>query len=272
MRSFILGLLLFPLFSLAQNSFFWNNYSITNPAATGLNARHYGFATYSFNIDPYFKSWDLAAGYDAKLASLHGGLGLNVTSGRFAWFGSNLANLNYSYHQNIGENNILAFGVAAGMLNIFNEELDTIYEARSETQFNLNLGTIFKGKNIELGISCTQLNQPSFGDSIKFRIGPNLVFYGQYDFRLSNKFNLIPRFQFSNNNGFSSIKLNTTFLFKKQYWCGIGYFHRNTFSLMAGVDLFEKFRMGYSLELPFHSISQNRMTHSFAIAIMLGGD
>lgn len=274
MRSLIVGLLMLPLISFAQNSMFWNHYSVTNPAATGLVSNHYGFATYSFFKHPGpISGYNLYAGYDAKLASLHGGLGLNVSSSKFAWFGNNSANLNYSLHQKIGEKYIWAFGIGAGMLNIYNEDFDTIYSARSETQFNLNLGTVFKGKNSEVGFSITQLNRPSFGDSIKNPTDPTYFLYGQYKLKLSEKIDFIPRLQYINYTGYDELKLNVTLLMKKQYWFGIGYSHRTTFSLMAGVDLFEKFRLGYSIEVPSHFMAQNsfnRSEHSFALAIMLG--
>lgn len=273
MRSLIVGFLLFPVISFAQNSMFWNNYSVSNPAATGLETKHYGFASYSFfNYTEPFSGYNLYAGYDAKLASLHGGLGLNVSSNKLAWFGNNSANLNYSFHQKLGEKYVLALGVAAGMLNIYNEDFDTIYSARSETQFNLNLGTVFKGKRLELGFSCTQLNRPAFGDSIKNSADPTYFLYGQYKFRLSDKLDLIPRMQYINYSGFNQLKLNATLLLKKQYWLGIGYNHRNNFNLMAGVDLFEKFRLGYGIELPINSITYSRIDHSIVVAIMLGRD
>jgi type IX secretion system PorP/SprF family membrane protein len=273
MRTLLVGLLMFPVISFAQNTLFWNHYSVINPASTGLVANHNAFATYS-NVRPnvLFGGWTLNAGYDAKLKSLHGGLGINLYSEKFAWYGNNVANVNYSYHQKLGENNTLAIGVAAGMLNMNNDDFDTTIVARSETHFNLNLGTVFKGKRLEIGVSCTQLNQPAFGDSIKYNVDPTLFLYGQYNFRLSENLNLIPRLQYINYLGFDELQVNATLLVKKQYWVGMGYFHRNTFSVMAGVDLFEKFRLGYSLELPTHNISPTRMAHSFALAIMLGRD
>ena len=273
MRYLVLGLLMFPLISFAQNSMFWNHYSVTNPAATGLVSDHYGFASYAYyRPTNLFSGWNLNAGYDAKLESLHGGLGLNVSSNKLAWFGNNSANLNYSFHQKLGEKNILALGVAAGMLNRYNDDYDTILTARSDTQFNLNLGTVFKGKNLELGVSCTQLNQPTFGDSLKMKMLATFILYGQYNFRLSENLDLIPRLQYLKQDGFDQLKLNATLLLKKQYWCGIGYFYNDAVSFMAGVDLSEKFRLGYSLEISTHSISVNRLSHSFALAIMLGRD
>src|ERR1035437_181098 len=101
-----------------QLTMFWDNYSLINPAATGIFNKHFvsvcgrdqwvGFPGHPVTI---------YAVYDLKLNPIHGGIGINYTYDALGFQKNHIVNLNYAFHFEIMEKHTISLGISAGFIN-----------------------------------------------------------------------------------------------------------------------------------------------------------
>ena len=227
---------------------FWNNLSVFNPAAAGLSYRQQAAVNASNNwIDHY----SIAAGYSAKLAKCRSGIGFNYHYNTDRLISSNRVDLNYSYHFDLGKGRTLAAGVSAGVSkqkfsDILSNYPGLPYEALNDGYaFLSNAGVIYKAKNLSLGVSSTQLLTARI-DDVSYLRARNYYLFGSYNFNLSDKFALKPQVLLSAQSGFYSADYNLLATYNNRYWAGVTYRTRETFAFLVGVDIKERYRVGYS--------------------------
>jgi len=237
---------------------FWNNYSYFNPAMSGLNYRHEGTFTArnqwpSSSINPmtFFGS------YSAKVNALHGGAGITAMNDRNSYYSGSKIMLNYSFHMQLGEESVLAIGAAAGIFHVKTQfekltfpEIYAYEMNGTGTAFNSNIGIAYRFKKLNVGASITNLNEPSFpSGTARVSAARNYWFFADYLLQLSPGFALKPAALYQTDGIVQSAQASLRAILKGKYWLGVNVRSRDTFGAMVGVDLKEKFRIGYSYDV-----------------------
>lgn len=256
---------------------FSTNYSQFNPAATGLFHRLSASASYlnqypSLNYSP--KSY--TGSYQQHVECLKGGLGINYSHDPIDYNGSDQrATLQYSYQLNLTNERTLSFGAALGARRIEREE-QTSYNytnsgivaytdyAGSGVKPTCNFGMMYKGKKLVLGFSVTQLNDKNF--HIVTNIAPqqvweypldrNYYFNAAYMIDMGEKIQIEPQLLYHCAGGFQTLATGLIATYNKCYWLGGQLANRDSFAAMAGVDIAERFRLGYA-----YSVTVSRLNN-----------
>ena len=224
------------------NTMFWNNYTIFNPAATGLFYKHQANATFRDQwegVNGAPQTW--IANYNAKIDGIHGGLGANYIYEDISVFHTTRVNVNYSYHFKVGENGILSAGFSGGLL--FNKYSFTPQSSVTTTTFNANAGLVYKNDRLNIGLSTTNLNQLDYNKSF---YTPALHYYlcADYLFTLGERFDLKPQVLLRTDAVKFSCDLNVLAYYKKQFWLGVTYRTTDAICFMGGWDFPEKHGLG----------------------------
>lgn len=231
---------------------FWNNYNYLNPGSVGLTHQHLGNVSYNLpqNGIPYSS---LQAGYGTRMKAVHGGIGINYINTSYRHFSAlNKMNLTYSYHLQVGQGN-LGFGLAAGISTL---KLD--YNSLGWTTsnpgivrgstFDLNAGVMYTVRNFMVGISSTSVNEPTF-NRLNYKTPGNYYLMSSYNFQIGQQLELKPQVLINFNRYGALSNFNLTATYRKQFWLGaslgVGAGHFMP-GVMAGVDIFQKFRIGYA--------------------------
>ena len=239
-------------------SMFWNNYSIINPAASGLYYKHQASAQWRHQSKTT-GSEAITGGYNTKLDFIHGGLGVAYLYEKFGSPTYQRANLDYSYQIKLNETNVLSAGIGLGVIYRDYSDWPVSFRPKNETAFAMNLGVVYKNEKLSVGLSSTQVN-------MKER---DFIIFADYVLNITPDIDLKPRILAR-----ADVKMYGEFSlmgsFKKQYWLGAGYRSLNTVYFMAGWDIREKFRIGYSYSL---TTSKSKLiprdTHEVVLAFLL---
>lgn len=282
MKKYILTVLLIraalPGFSQQSSisTMFWNNYSILNPAASGLYYKYRGSVHYRNQWDKVNGAPNtLSASYDMKIDSWRSGIGVNYVLDAIGFAREHRINLNYSYYWKIGETGILSTGISVGILNLSpsgnwaspTAVNDPTLSSWRGTGLAINAGVIYKNRNFSAGFSVTELNEP---DINSYSTPRHYNLCADYVIDLSDKLYLKPQGMFRTDAVKYAADVNLLIYYNKQFWAGMSYRTSDAVAWMAGVDIFEKFRVGYSYDLTINQLSSiSRGTHEAVLAFML---
>lgn len=180
MKSLLTASLLFAFGAFAQNEpisdMYWNNYSFSNPAMSGVKYKHEAnvsfrnqFNSNSFHGSP--KTWFV--NYGTSIKNKHG-LGLNYVNESIGFSEANRIKLNYNYQFQLKEDRKLVIGAAAGFYRI---GLAAEWKCLGckpvflpQNAIQLDLGAAYFGKNITAGVAVAQLpiykNHESFENRV----------------------------------------------------------------------------------------------------------
>lgn len=241
---------------------FWNVSTSYNPANSGL------FHKQQAGIN-YRHDWSdaLMASYNAKLDKFKSGIGFNYMNERNSFIKQNRFDLNYSYHLDLGKEQKLAIGTSAGMAQISYIPGYFNYTVSGKgSAFFVNFGLCYKTKKLTLGLSSTHLNEARI-EQAYFKFTRNYYLSASYDFDLSDNFTLKPQLLLRTDTYFSSTDINLLAIYKKQYWLGITNRNRDSFCFMGGVDLKEKYRIGYSYDITVSRLNNGASLGSHEIVL-----
>jgi type IX secretion system PorP/SprF family membrane protein len=202
----------------------------------------------------------------------------------------------YAYHLGLSRDYRLAFGVNAGLssrsflsdkaqvLSVltntgYYDVTYSTYAGNQSAQYNLEVdaGIYFYGKGAFVGFSASQLT----GDLVKFgnrmtNFDPKIhyILSGSMDLIINRRTKLtvatlmkyIPRAPFS-------AELTVRGKFSKQFWAGASYRFGDAVVAMFGVEIKNKFRLGYSFDLSVSKlIRYNSGGHEIVLGFMFGRD
>jgi type IX secretion system PorP/SprF family membrane protein len=279
--------LLFPMFLcmafavIAQEDLrsvmFWNNYGHYNPAFSGLTHRHLGTVSYKNNNSDFGSSNMIMAGYGTAIKALHGGLGVNymydhVNYGQGVVTGIQKLNLNYSYHISVGDSGTLAVGLGVGFTTFHNNYREILGSsmpfAEKGSTFDLNAGLMYVNRKWMLGISSTRINEPTYSH-LDFKERSTFHLMSAYTFNLGTRFELKPQLLVSASRYETAFNLNLMTTYKKQIWLGASCGTRMA-SVMAGWDIREKFRIGYSFSYNWDRVPNSTYNgHEVVLGILI---
>lgn len=270
---FKLSLILLPAFAQQDPLFtqFWNIPTAYNPANSGLFYKHQAGINYRDHwVGVNGAPMTLMLTYNTKLAKYKSGIGFNYEYETVGAYKKHQFALNYSYHLDLGNEKTLAFGASAALTQLnFTPGYFTEFTPGDGLAFLANFGIAYKTKRLTLGLSSTQINEPRIEEAY-FKFSRHYYFTAAYDIKLSDHFMLKPQLLFRTDAVFLSTDINLLAYYKKQYWLGITCRNLDEFCFLAGVDWKEKFRVGYSYDLPLSKLSSiSSGSHEIVLGFML---
>jgi len=263
-------------------SMFWNAYNVFNPAFSGLTHQHFGTLTYR-------NQWDgvpgapnsVLATYNAKVNKLHGGLGVNYLYDHIGFTKTHDANVTYSYHLQVGDSGTLAFGVAAGITHLsMNPEwipptsnYDPLLPGKTrDINFNMNLGVMYRYRNLLIGISSTSVTKPELKlKNWNYTKERHYYLTGAYAFQLGSRFELKPQAMMQTDAVQINWDFNLMATYNRRFWLGVSFETGGTTgSVMAGWDIRERFRIGYLYEKSWNVLENiSKGTHEAVLGILI---
>lgn len=261
---------------------YWNDYSSFNPGSSGLFHNFQGVSTlilqeYFAGHTPYY----FANSFNAKVDKLHGGIGLNYYQSKFDFISQLGFKINYSFHFNFGNNNILGIGISPSLRHTLidfvaiypDDDIITDRITKTYDDFGAELGLVFKTNKLVAGYSYKTLANKSQFENYNISTA-----FLSYNFNISNLIIIRPGFYFEYNSyqGSSLKRLNSnlTFTYKDRFW--IYGFHRDMFDyadddkwfgIGLGYDIIGKYRLGYSRY--FDSDKSYLSTDEFVFSVMI---
>jgi len=241
----------------AQRTMYWNNFSIDNPAATGL--LHKQFASLTAR-----QEWTSVSGapksisfiYDQRFTKISSSFGINFTNdrGNLDFSNTNKTNLNASHQIVFKNDKILSLGTSVS-LRKHSFDVDQLYPSDTvisklvDHVTDINLGAMFKMPKLIAGVSfnnlarsrSTRLNTP-------FQNKGYLTLTASYEIPVSLDFTVKPGFYLVSNYSMSSknLDLNVISTYKSKYWAGFSVVSRHNFALMAGIIVKNKYKISYA--------------------------
>ena len=235
-------------------SLFWNNYSITNPAATGLFSKHYASITardqwIKFDYNPI----TINSIYDFQI-SKNQSIGTNYQFDKIGFFKTNTLNLNYAYRFQFSEKTIVSLGTSVNYKQL---RLDPIWTTPDGTSlvnnpsipayynreyFDVNVGAMVKTDKILFGISYIN----GFNKFNSHKIFTTF----SYLMSINENFKLKPNFQLrlATDIPYFIADVNVTATIKKIFDFGLSYRSNNWIGVNAGFNFKEKFSICYAFD------------------------
>jgi len=241
---------------------FQNTLIQTNPATAGLNYKRalnavyhlgklrYGHYNVSTNIN-----------YAARLDSSRSAIGISYMIDNWYELERTQAVLvHYAHHFRIGASSVLSVGVSGGVRL---QKYDYYWIAAqtpndpllpsnvNQAQFQCNLGIAFHRKNLNTGVSVTQINSPKYkiGKNTTQTVAPDYWVFADYTFQLPANFELRPQIQVVTDGVRLRPYTSLMAIYNKCIWAGANYAYGPYFGGMAGVDIRQKIRIGVSYSL-----------------------
>lgn len=283
----ILALILSSVVYGQQDPVFSQQRSVTtsfNPAAAGSNERvclNLAHREQWVGFDGAPSSSYFSADGAFSFFGVEHGVGLSILNDA-AGFNSDLGiSLNYAYRIDLG-NGKLGIGMNLGVINkaldpewITPDGLGDIQgdqhipqNKESRVGFDMGLGIFYRSEDLFLGISTTHLNQAR----IQYEnASPYLVrhYYvtGGYNLQLANPmFEIMPSFVLNSDGKANQLYLNTNVRYNKRFWGGVSYRAGDAIIAIAGLELFNGVRIGYSYDITVSKISKySSGTHEFTV-------
>ena len=118
--------------------------------------------------------------------------------------------------------------------------------------FDMGLGVYYNTDNLYVGASTTHLNQTSFDypeDVAEARLIRHYYLMAGYNIQLTNPmFEIMPSLMLQSDARSHHIYLNTNVRYNKRFWGGVSYSVGGALSALAGFELMNGIRIGYSYD------------------------
>lgn len=199
-------------------------------------------------------------------------------------------NLLYSYSVKFNEESHLNFGITARFIshqiNFSEVTVENISDPtllstqQSKTNFNGDIGLAYFWKNLELGIAANQIlsNKNSFfneaGNTISFTPTYHLINSIKYNIPVNKEkqINIVPQalVRYIQNTPIQ-YEVNTNLYYKNMFWIGASYKNEYAVSANAGIQVLNKFDIGYAYSFITTDISQYAgMSHEIMLSLKFG--
>ncbi|MFK7756678.1 MAG: PorP/SprF family type IX secretion system membrane protein [Flavobacteriales bacterium] len=266
-----------------EQSLWWNNTSIFNPAFTGLSYNQ-DFTVSGRIVNPSLASniGNLSALYDMQLGStdkFKTGLGLNYIFNDQSSIRTNNLRLNIAEHIHFSEHHSLSAGIGLGLETIYYAlewvAVDPVDPSLPESftregKFRWNAGVICRLKGFTIGVAATNLNESTIGENPFYR--SSTTYSGQitYEVKVSEQLILNPRVNILTYDDFSLLQTNITALFQDQFLLGVSYSDNLKLGVNAGYVLNNRLYTNYAFQRSYGKLSFVRgNTHEISLAYRL---
>jgi type IX secretion system PorP/SprF family membrane protein len=287
-RLLVCSLFFAHLYVVGQNTpafrqFYFNQY-LFNPAFAGID----GYTKASIL---YRKQWQgfnnapSAAGFTLEYPTKNkASFGINFLSHEIVALRTSSIQTTFAYRIPLSVNQFLFFGLSGGVgstkLNISDADYsnDPTILAAADASFyaHANFGAVYQLAGLRVGFSLPKLiNQNYFGslanESSSYAQLRNQLYSLSYKIQ-AGSFSIEPYALYRLNQDFQDWWEAATILyFKEKVWIGGSYHNTQGAGFFLGADIKEKFRFGYSYELPpLDNKFINASSHEVHIQIRLG--
>jgi type IX secretion system PorP/SprF family membrane protein len=213
------------------------------------------------------------------------GIGVSIVKDDIGYEKNISVGLNYSWRTIVAKGT-LGTGISLGFMNK-NLNLSNLNRWSDMTSFNatdpglpqgettglltdIGVGLYYQCKNFDLALSARHLNQPvlSFDESGKFTMKRHYYMSGSYIFQMTNeRFEILPSFFFKTDATTWQADMNISLQYDKRLWGGIGYRVQDAIVIMAGAELWNGIKFGYSYDISTSTLSAyNSGSHEFFLA------
>lgn len=255
---------------IAQNDFDltqkWFNESLYNPAAVGNN-----FSTGVFLHTR--QQWLGTSGapathagtFDTYIEDLRSGIGFTFAADKLGSISSYSLRLAYAYYIPLGERSVLSLGLSGGFLarnrkisgtgSENSDDPSLAYGNVSDNSPDFDFGLEYKGP-FKFGLSVRHIaSQPPKYNLPKHSI--NIWSYASARFNMSEFVSLEPMVSVLHNDSQFRMEGGALLYFLKserrnsyndRFWIGALYRTNNNFSVLAGINITPKIRLGYSFD------------------------
>lgn len=239
---------------LKNSGLFQQNISFFNPSATAYQTNHYATIIY----DEKFSSFPgnpttFVAQYEKSLEKINSGIGVLMFNERIGFAQYNIGMFQYRYSIKTGEESRILLGVSAGVFHSGFPEVigttntgDTILSA-SQGKFTMNIGASYQWKNLYAGISAMNVTQPVF-DRLNYNSVIHYVAHANYNFKISDKFNISPQAKVMTELVKLSATFNLRFEHYNKFWYLAGVRNVKSLLLGAGIQFWDRLYIGYLYE------------------------
>ena len=199
-------------------------------------------------------------------------------------------NLMYSYRINLSEKSHLNFGVTflfvSKKINFTDATVQDVSDPtllnsqESKTNFNGDFGIAYFNGKFELGLTMNQfLSNKStyfteFGNDISYTPSYHFINSIKYTFTLNKEKGILIAPQSIvryTKNAPLQYEVNTNLYYKKMFWIGAAYKHDYAVSVNAGINILQKFDIGYSYNIITSDIGQYAgVTHEVMLNVKFG--
>jgi len=208
--------------------------------------------------------------FEMPLYSIRSGLGVIVNYGQLGFETNMDIKLNYAYHQPIGDNHKLSFGLSFEYLNKTidfsqfspfdtGDPLIDNQTKESGSFIDVGAGIFYRFKDkFYAGVSASQLlNSKSDIGNMEYNMVPHLYFMTGYDFTLkqSKKSNFVLSTGLLVKTIFSEtqLELNALLRYNNRYWGGLMYRLNDAVGIIAGMNM-NNFSIGLSYDYSYSNI------------------
>lgn len=236
-----------------------------NPAVTGQNPNYHTLQAFSRVQWVGFDNAPITnfATFHTQINKYHLGLGLTYTFDKLGLETSNILLANVSYHIYFKDDYVLSFGISGGInrkvIDINDIELEqpesNLFDNNIHNSPDFNAGIEFSSPYITVGISSTHIAK-DYRNGTNFQVPRHIYGYVREKvFDINDIF--AGFFTYSINSSITKTQheWNATFFYKNMIYTGLSYRLKESFVIMAGVLVKDKFRFIYSYDIPAAAIS-----------------
>ncbi|WP_066632223.1 PorP/SprF family type IX secretion system membrane protein [Labilibacter marinus] len=227
-----------------------------------------------------------------KLFGLNSGVGINFINDEIGNFTNLSMNINYALQFEL-EDGVVSAGINAGILNqslIASWNLDNlrgdVYDPTdgniptadvSGSAFDLGLGVYYNSDKLYGGVSISHINkpQPNFKNEFNFTSTGTFYVLGGYKHKVEDTaYELLPSFFYKTDGRSFQIDLNTLVRYKGRYWGGVTYRLQDAIIFLAGLEMKNGVRFGYSYDVTTSAIGSAGLggTHELMVGYNLDID
>ncbi|UTW63952.1 PorP/SprF family type IX secretion system membrane protein [bacterium SCSIO 12741] len=264
-----------PLYNL-----FWNNYSVYNPAASGLFHKHHVHLNGRLTDWGRYREQKLVnAGYDYRIDGLNSGIGINYSFNEVGFAQTQKLGINYAYQVKLKGDRIISAGVAGFyQVRVADWSAATFGDLYADpaagldmasNAFDMNLGVFYKGKHLWGGVSVTQLLESELS---YYQNRRHLIANLTYDFKLGANWQIQPTAYLITtiDPWLHDYHFNVRTIFRKTYWIGATYRYDTAVAGMAGIEIKQKFRLNYAIDYVYNKDHHgSRVSQEIGLALML---
>ncbi|MCH8554521.1 MAG: type IX secretion system membrane protein PorP/SprF [Schleiferiaceae bacterium] len=260
----------------AQFTQFWNQRLFYNPAVAGSeNAICFnsGIRTQWTGFEGAPNTVNLTASIPVSI--LKGGIGVRLERDEVGFFQDNAVGISYAYQHRFVNGASLGVGVGVDLrskgigggswLPPESANDPSLFQLNNNTDMmtDMSFGVYYRSEKMWLSLSSTRLLQ-SLGVFNNLQEGTTLFsnsrhFYlmGGYDFPIENtSFVVTPQFLLKTDiNSPVAVDINTMVTYNNQIWGGVTYRHQDALAIIAGYNITNDFRLGYSYDITTSAIS-----------------
>ena len=230
-------------------------------------------------------------------ADPHHGIGFSVINDRTGSFNRFTVAASYAYHIGLSPTTNLSAGFSAGVSRIgidkskqdfsgTGDPADPATGAAISGEINrirpdIGAGLYLYSRDYFIGLAAQQIipQKLSFADNAAFlttgKLIPHVFLSAGYRFLLTDDINAIPSLMVKYIHGSSANdfqpEMNVKFQYLDLFWIGGSYRYQNGFAGMIGLNVGNKFNVGYAYDYATTNLNTvSRGTHEFLVGFLLG--